>query len=91
MKHKAIGSVDEDSYGPTRECYYLVQWGDDDDHMTEDEAVEAAKEYIDANFYHTSCFHTHDCCGHWYWSHGVVIGSVLDDSFIVRHDGAMNV
>tara|TARA_R110000751_G_scaffold17133_3_gene53371 strand:- start:8891 stop:9142 length:252 start_codon:yes stop_codon:yes gene_type:complete len=83
MKITHIGNVDEDNFGPTSAKFYQL--------YLDDEEYESGYEKIVAKeFPESYCTHSHDCCGQWYASRGVVISND-NRTLIVRHDWSMNV
>jgi hypothetical protein len=83
MKITHIGNIDEDNFGPTSAKFYHVI-------LSEDEQECNTGDIIANEFPESYCTHSHDCCGQWYASRGVIISND-NRTLIVRHDWSMNV
>tara|TARA_R110000765_G_scaffold156330_1_gene259263 strand:- start:395 stop:676 length:282 start_codon:yes stop_codon:yes gene_type:complete len=93
MKITHIGNVDEDNFGPTSAKFYHVVLNEEEEcNMMGGYARgrNTIADIIAKEFPESYCTHSHDCCGQWYASRGVIISNTRR-VLIVRHDWAMNV
>ena len=96
MKITHIGTKEEDYCGPTRLALYMLEW-EESDFKEVDEVdtytQEYVEEFVQENFQGSNCYCEHDCCGHWQYDRGNLVGLApySDDTWIVSQYSGMNV